>query len=132
MSDDSESQSSRGPVESARNILESVVGLLSKRFELATLELEEEKHRAIDQLLRVVLVAVFGLLSLMMLSFLIIVVCWDTAARLYVISGWVITYALAAWRVYLSLRRKLENGPTPFSATVDELRKDVEWFRKKS
>jgi uncharacterized membrane protein YqjE len=132
MSDDAEDHSAHGPVESARNVLESVVGLLSKRFELATVELQEEKYRAIDQLLRVVMIGVFGLMSLMMLSFLVVVLSWDTGARLYVILGLVVAYALAAWRVYVSLQRKLEQSPDPFSATVGELRKDAEWFRNKS
>jgi uncharacterized membrane protein YqjE len=120
-----------GPIGSAKILLESVVGLFSKRFELVTVELQEEKYRLIDQLLRGIAIGVLGLMSLMMLSFLIIVVCWDTAARLYVIMGLAVVYGLGAWRVYSKLKQRLETDTSPFSATVEELKKDAKWFQKR-
>ena len=117
-------------MQSARNVMESVLGLFGKRFELAATELQEEKYRLIDQLFRAIMVGVLALMALMMISFLIIVVSWDTAARIYVIAGLALLYGIAGWRVFVTLRQKLEDSPKPFAATVDEIRKDAEWFQK--
>lgn len=112
--------------------MDSVLGLLGKRFELAAIELQEEKYRLVDQLFRVIVAGVLGLMSLIMASFFLIVICWDTGARYHVIAGLAVVYGVAAWRSFVVLKRKLEKGPTPFAATIDEMRKDREWFQKQS
>ncbi len=131
MSESEEPRSSRGPLESARNVLESVLGLVEKRLELAAAELQEEKYRLVDQLVRLAVVGVLGLMSLFVTTIFVIVVTWETGARLYVIFGLAVAYGVAAWRGIVSLKRAVEESPDPFSATVEELRKDREWFQKK-
>jgi uncharacterized membrane protein YqjE len=94
--------------------------------------LQEEKYRLIDQVVRLLIVAVLGLMALIVATIFLIDIAWDTGARHYVIVGLALVYGVSAWRGFVALRRSVENSPPPFSATVDELRKDREWFQKKS
>jgi uncharacterized membrane protein YqjE len=135
MSDSEETDdagATHGPIDSAKNVIESVLGLFEKRFELAATELQEEKYRLVDLLVRLAVVGVLGLMALIVMTILLIVLSWDTVARPYVIVGLALAYGISAWRCYVSLKRSVEDGPSPFSATVDELRKDREWFQRKS
>ena len=132
MSESEEPRPSHGPIDSAKNVIESVLGLVEKRFELVAVEFQEEKYRLVDQLVRLAVVGVLGLMALFVGTIFVIVVTWDTAARLYVIFGLAVVYGMAAWRSFVSLKRAVEDAPKPFSATVEELRKDREWFQKKS
>lgn len=132
MSESEEPNPTGSPLSSAKSVLESVLGLVEKRFELAAVEFQEEKHRMVEQLVRLAVVGVLGLMSLFVASIFVIVVTWDTAARLYVIFGLAVAYGLATWRGFAALRRVVEESPDPFSATVEELRKDREWFQKKN
>ncbi len=132
MSEPEESGPSRGPLESAKNVIESVLGLVERRVELAAAELQEEKFRLVDHLFRLAVVGVLGLMAMFVATIFVIVVTWDTAARLYVIFALAAAYGVAAWRCYGSLKRAVEESPDPFSATVEELRKDREWFQKKN
>ena len=132
MRDSEEPKSSHGPLDSAKNVLESVLGLFEKRFELAAVELQEEKYRLIDQVVRLLIVAVLGLMALIVATIFLIDIAWDTGARHYVIVGLALVYGVSSWRGFVALRRSVEDSPPPFSATVDELRKDREWFQKKN
>lgn len=132
MSDSEDPKPSHGPLESAKNVLESVLGLFEKRFELAAVELQEEKYRLIDQVVRLLIVAVLGLMALIVATIFLIDIAWDTGARHYVIVGLALVYGVSSWRGFVALRRSVEDSPPPFSATVDELRKDREWFQKKN
>ena len=123
---------SHGPIESAKNILDSVIGLLEKRLELASVELQEEKYRLFDQLFRAIVAGVLILMALIMVSFLIVVLCWDTNARIYVIGGLAVFYTSGAGWMFSVLRKRLAESPTPFSSTIEEIRKDREWFQNRN
>ena len=132
MSESEQPKSSHGAFASVKSIVESVTGLLEKRLELASIELQEEKFRLFDQALRAILAGVLGLMALIMLSFFIVALCWDTGARYYVIAGLAILYGVGAGWVFMSLRKRVAESPTPFAATIEETRKDREWFQKKN
>lgn len=119
-----------GMTDSARNAMDSALGLMQKRLELAALELEEEKQRLLDSLFRIVVIAVLSLMALFMASFFVVLLCWETPARLWSVVLLSLGYAAGAWRGFVVLKRRLENSPTPFAATIEEFKKDREWFQK--
>ena len=122
---------SAGLFDSLRRLGDSVLSLAHRRLELASLELQEEKHRLIDLLLRAALLVVLGILTLVSATALVVVIFWERSpvAALAIVTG---LYALAVLMVALGLRAKLKTGPPPFSDTIAELKKDREWLRDKN
>lgn len=112
------------PIGTLRDIAASVLDLFRTRFELAALELAEEKSR----LLSVALFALAGLLLLMvallMFSFLLVIFFWDTHYRLWAIGGAGLVYAAVGVWLLLSARNKVVNAPVPFDETLAELQRD--------
>ncbi|HSQ80779.1 MAG TPA: phage holin family protein [Casimicrobiaceae bacterium] len=106
----------------------SAVSLLRTRVELASVELAEERERlkASIALIAVAILA-FGFAAVVA-TFGVIAWFWDSyryaaiviVALLYAIVG------IAALRRQSALRKA---APTPFTASIDALRKDVEWLR---
>ena len=128
--DESESKSS-GLFDSLRRLGDSVLSLAHRRLELASLELQEEKYRLIDLLLRTALLVVLGILTLVSATALVVVIFWEPSpvAALVIITG---LYAVATLMVALGLRAKFKTGAPPLSGTIAELKKDREWLRKRS
>jgi len=106
--------------------------LLASRLELVSVELREEKYRLAQLLVLAGSVAVFGLLALMAGTATLVVLVWDTAARVWVLAGFTLFYGgLALWN-YLRLRSRLKDDAPPFSGTITEFRKDSAWFSNES
>lgn len=121
-----------GPFASARGVAGSVLTLLQKRGELAALEFQEQRHRLLDQLIRLAVAVVLALMMLITGTFLVVALTWDTAARFWVLCGLTLAYgggALACWR---QVRRIQAESPPPFAATLEEFKKDRAWFQDKN
>ena len=120
-----------GQFDSLRRLGDSLLSLLHRRLDLASLELQEEKYRLIDLLLRTAALIVLGILTLVSATALVVVCFWQRSpiATLAVVTG---LYALAALLVALGIRAKLKNSPPPLSDTIAELKKDREWLRDKN
>ncbi len=129
---DTEEPARAGPIDAARDALQSFWALLEKRLELAATELQEQRHRFINQLVWIAAIVVLALMALFTATILIIALTWDTAARNWVIAGLALAYAGGATWSALALRRFVAQSPPPFEATIEEFRKDREWFQKKS
>lgn len=127
-----EEPSRPGPIDAVREALQSFWGLLEKRLELAATEFQEQRHRLINQLVWIAAIVVLALLALFTLTILIIALTWDTAARIWVIAGLAIAYAGGAGWCAVTLKRVITRSPPPFAATIEEFRKDREWFRKEN
>lgn len=105
-------------------LVASLVGLAHTRFELAALELGEERERLLGRLV-LALIAVVGFSgTLLAVTALVVIAFWDTH-RIAAIVGVAIFYLLvgcwAAWR--------LMSAPPapPFAATLQTLEKDRDW-----
>ena len=116
------------PLESLRRTLRNLQALLAGRLELASLELTEEKYRLISLLLLVHGVWVFATLALIFTTLTVVVLTWDSPARTWVLPGFAVLYLGGALWAFGRLRHRLRNDPPPFSGTVDEFKKDREWF----
>lgn len=98
------------------------------RLELFLLELKEERIRLFDALLLAGVVIVCALMTLIMLTMTVVVIFWD-GHRLLVLTAVTVVYALAAAVAIMKLRSHLQRWES-FAATIEELKKDSECFKK--
>jgi uncharacterized membrane protein YqjE len=120
-----------GLFDSLRRLGESVLGLAQRRIEVFALELQEEKVRALDLLVRAAALIVLGLLALVAATATLVVALWDTSPVL-VLGLVTLAYGIGAAGLALGIRRRLRHGPKPFSGTIEEFRKDRECFGKRN
>ena len=106
----------------------SIVALFHTRFELATVEVEEEIERAKDMLVLTVIATVFFSFALVVLSVLIVFLFWETHPVGALIGVMLVYVVIGASAVVLLQRRRLTR---PFAATLAELERDVQSLRGK-
>ena len=120
-----------GWFESLRRMGESLAALLQSRFELFTVEWQEEKLRLLNLLVWLGLAAAIGATGVLVALFTLAYWLWITAGFAGLIGLAAAALAVASgvvWRI----RRKIRTGPTPFAQTVAEFRKDGECLRTNS
>ncbi|MGE0358042.1 MAG: phage holin family protein [Burkholderiales bacterium] len=117
-----------GPLDSARALGSSFLALLGTRVELAALEFKEEAARRKRLAVLALVAAVFLGVALVLLAFLVVVFFWDTH-RLAAIAGVTLAYAAVGAGAFLRLRAVLKDSPPPFSATLEEFRRDLDMVR---
>ena len=114
----------RGAVEALGG---AILGLLHTRLELAAVELDEVRERAIARLV-LVLIAVLSLaFAVLGVSALVVVAFWDTnrvAALAIVILVYVVIGLFALWR--LAARGRAERPP--FAETIAQFERDRAWL----
>ena len=110
-------------------MLDSALALVQNRLQLFTVELEEEKVRLIDLLLRMAAVVVLGLMALIAGTALVVVWLWETSP-VAVLAIVTLAYGLTAAGIGFSIRQKLQRGPAPFAGTLAEFKKDRECLGK--
>lgn len=119
-----------GWLESLRRLGQSSSALLSNRFELFTVELQEEKLRLLKLLLWLGFAATIGVAGVLVGVFALAFWLWATAGYSGLVALALAALAVAGgiiWRI----RRRMQVGPTPFAQTVAEFRKDGECLRNK-
>lgn len=109
--------------ESLSRLFSSVSGLLATRFQLLGIELQEELERIIQLFLLVAAAAVFACMFLLMATVLLLIVFWDDY-RVVVTLGLLLVYGVLAALCLFSLRRRLQQGHTPFATVAGEFVKD--------
>jgi uncharacterized membrane protein YqjE len=114
-----------------RRIGASLLALGRSRFELFTVEWQEEKLRLLDLCLWFVVTAGLVLAGLLVTLAALALWLWHAAGYAGLIGLAVATLGAAAGFV-LYLRNKIKTGPTPFPQTVAEFRKDGECLRRKN
>ena len=122
------SSASTGVMASLRELGGSIVAGLQDRFELLTVELQEEKFRLIQLTLWLVAAAFSGMLAITFASITLVYVFWESA-RLAVLGGLTLLYAGALVAIIITLRRCIARQPTPFQATRRELKADLACIR---
>lgn len=99
------------------------IGLLSTRAELLTVELTEERERLTR---RLALVAAGGLIlafGAMFAGAFVITLFWDTH-RLWAIALVALAHLGAGAFLLMKARNVGRDGPPPFAASIEELKKD--------
>mgnify|MGYP006073794649 CR=1 FL=1 len=114
--------------QSASELAGSIVQLVHNRVELFGLELAQEKDRGLRLFTQAAIAAIFLLLSTAVLTFLCAAFFWETPYRLWVLAALGLGYGLIGLVMLLRAKSQMASFQHAFSATVDELRRDVQIF----
>jgi uncharacterized membrane protein YqjE len=114
--------------QSASELLGSMVQLVHNRVELFGLELAQEKERSLSLFTQVAIAAIFLILSAAVLTFLCAAFFWDTPYRLWVLAVLGLSYGLVGLFMLIRAKSHMASFQHAFTATVDELRRDVQIF----
>lgn len=101
------------------------VAMLRTRIELFSAEFAEQKHRLVALAALFVAAILFLLLSIVLGSILIIAFFWSTEYRLWAIGALTVGYGAMGVGLAGLVWHRLRTQATPFSATMEELHRDV-------
>lgn len=118
-----------GVIVSIKRLLRNSVAIVHNRIELFAVELQEERARFLGVLLLAAIITVLALLTLVMLTFTILLAVGEGNRFLAAVII-TIVYFVATVTGGLALRARLKNW-SMFAATRDELRKDRAWLESK-
>lgn len=122
---------SPGILTSLRALGDGLLVSAHNRIELISLELQEEKVRLMQVFLWIAAAVFSAAMAITFASLAVVYFFWETA-RLGVILGLGIFYAVAFAGVVFGFRRYLARQPRPFAGTLQELQEDSACFRKES
>ena len=128
MADSDETPRSGGLSASFFRLGGTAVALLRTRFELATVEFEEERERATELLVLVLSGVLLALFALLFASIFVIAYFWETY-RLWAIAGVTLFYVALAIVIFMRLKQRRREKPPAFAATLAELGHDVSALR---
>ena len=120
---------SPGLLPSLRTLLDTGLTLLQNRAELLAVEFQEEKDNVIAVAIWVVAALFFAMMTVLVLTATIVLLFPDEL-RVYAAGGLGILYLIGAVWSITSLKSRLKHRPLPFSATLEEMKKDREWLLK--
>lgn len=107
---------------SLKHLLDTLLATVQNRIELIAVEWQEEKCRLMEALLCAVAVAVFGIMSLTLLTFTIVVLFWENG-RLIALGALSLLYLVGTAFAWRALRSHLK-ARSAFVGTLDEIKKD--------
>lgn len=122
---------SGGWLESLRRIGESSLALVRGRFELFTVEWQEEKLRLLNLLFWFGLAVTIGAAGLLIGMAALALWLWETSGYAGLI-GLALAALAAAAGIAWNIRRRIQTGVQPFTQTVAEFRKDGECLQRKN
>jgi uncharacterized membrane protein YqjE len=120
---------SGGLMQSLRNLAASAAGVLHTRLELLVSELEEERLRILQLLLWGSLALIFLALGVLVLTFAVVILFWDTH-RLLAATVLGMAY-LAIAGMLATVARGRAQRPRLFNASIAELAKDRDTLSSK-
>ena len=120
-----------GWLNSLRRTCDSLVGLAQSRFELFTVELQEEKLRTLNLIFWLFVALTLGVAGLLVGLGALAIYLWDVAGY-FGLVGLALMALAAAAGVWGNIRRRIRNGPAPFAETIAEFRKDRECLHRRN
>ncbi|MFT0851608.1 phage holin family protein [Achromobacter sp. F4_2707] len=112
--------------ETVGGLAATLLSILRTRFELFALEAAEQKANVLTLLGMVFGALLFLTLALLVFTGLVAVYFWPTEDRYLALAILAFIYFAVGLGLLLAVRTKLVNSPTPFAATLDELRRDID------
>ena len=116
------SETKPGVWASLKRILDTLLATAQNRVELFVVELQEEKCRLVEVLLCAAAVAAFGMMTLSLVTFTIVVLFWENG-RLLALAGLSILYLIGTGLAWSALQSRLKSR-SAFADTLEELKKD--------
>lgn len=108
----------------SKDLVNTIAATLSNRAELFGLELVEERKRFVSAVVFGVAAAILGMFFLLGLSFLALMLLWDSPYRYAVFGGVTVLYAVLALACIAKLKA-LFTDSKPFAASVQVLKDDA-------
>ncbi len=116
-------------IDSVKRVGESALALLHNRLQLFSVELQQEKYRVLQAILWLSAGVTFVFLGLAM--GVGTVALWvHRHWGLYGLAGLTLLLLLVGAVVLAVMWSRLKSDGTPFSGTLQELKKDSEWLRR--
>jgi uncharacterized membrane protein YqjE len=110
---------------SLRNLAATLVAMAQTRLELLSTEVEEERLRLLQLLLRASLALFFSALGIIMMTLFVVILFWDTHRVLVTILFGVLYLAIGLV-LWLVVRNQARGKSKVFSTSIAELAKDRE------
>lgn len=114
---------SPGFLGSFRALGDGLLATVQDRLELFGAELQEEKFRLIQTIIWICAAICTGMLAITFASIFLVYRFWETA-RLAVLGGLSLGYAVLFVAIVVAFRRYLAGHPEPFASTRQEMTKD--------
>src|SRR4051812_26105915 len=115
-----------GLIDTVRSFLAGWVAVAKTRVEIASAEIEEQREWLQFIMLLAVAAAFCLSLGVILLTLFVVVLVWDTAARLPVLGAFAAIYLIAGIALALVFRQRLKAKPRIFPTTAAELGKDYQ------
>lgn len=112
----------RGVWASVQRIVDTLLAAVQNRIELFAVELREEKCRLVEAMLCAAAVAAFGMMTLSLVIFTIVVLFWENG-RLPVLAGLSVLCLIGTALAWRALKSRLQ-ARGAFADTLEELKKD--------
>jgi uncharacterized membrane protein YqjE len=122
---------SAGIIDSVKQVGESALALLHNRLQLFSVELQEEKYRVLQALLWLstgVILIFLGLAMGVGTVAMLVYGQWGVAG----LAGLTVLLLVVGAIVLAVMWNRMKSNGTPFSGTLQELKKDSEWLQRKS
>lgn len=123
-------QSEGGLLGTVARMLRTLRDVLANRAELFLIEWQEERLRLLDAVLLTLVGAVSAMMALVLVTFLIIMVFWQTHPWL-VLGLLILAYAGTAVAAFWTLRSRLRRWQA-FPETLEQLKKDRACFEQEN
>ncbi len=111
--------------QSVTDLAGTVVSALRTRLELFSLEAAEQRSRLIRLLAMAFGALLCITLAVLVFTLLLALYFWPTEYRYWALGLLALGYGLIGLGLFWAVRNALVNDPVPFSATLDELRRDA-------
>jgi uncharacterized membrane protein YqjE len=117
-----------GVFQTASRLIKTLRAMAGNRIELFLLEVQEERIRIFDALFLLAAGLVCIMMALIMVTFTVVIVFWDSH-RLLVLGLLIAAYTIGAIWALSKLRFLLRRWQA-FPATLDQIKKDSECFKE--
>jgi uncharacterized membrane protein YqjE len=117
----------RGLRGAAARLAGALLGLGRTRLELAAVEFDEARARAVERLVLVLAAGLCFALAVLAGSMLVVVLFWDTH-RVAALCAMALVYAALGAALLWRLAAKRRSEPPSFAATLAELERDRAWL----
>ena len=120
-----------GIIDSLKQVGQTALALLHNRLQLFSVELQEEKFRAIQAVLWLSAGLILVFLGLAMGVATVALIVWKNWGAAGLAGLTLVLLAIGA-TVLAAMWNRLKSAGPPFSGTLQELKKDSEWLRRKN
>lgn len=117
-----------GTLNALRALGDGVLGSLEDRVVLLALEVEEEKRRLVRTMIWISAAIFAAVMTAGLATLTVVYLFWDTA-RIWVLAGATVLYALMLAVSIIALRRAIARQERPFASTLAEIREDRKCVR---